>query len=141
LPRRQPIVGRQRPQATPTRARRVFQLDERSIVNGASIHPDVTIPHHRLRDIEPIRLSIHAHDLATVAIGLDHIDEHLAIGNQFDECGPGAVAVGLRFLRRVDVLQAHVDIAPVRGPHEKTIAIEDASDRAGKILLIRTCGG
>lgn len=100
----------------------------------------MTVAHHRLRDIESIRLTIHTHDLATVAIGLDHIDEHVAIGNQFDEGRAGGVAVGLRFLRRIDVLQAHVDIAPLRRPHEKAVAIEDPSDRARKIQLICTGG-
>ncbi|GFE78110.1 hypothetical protein GCM10011487_01100 [Steroidobacter agaridevorans] len=100
----------------------------------------MTVAHHRLHDIEPVRLSIHTHDLATVAIGLDHIDEHVAIGNQFDQGRAGGVAVRLRFLWRVDVLQTNVDIAALRRPHEKAVAIEDASDRARKIQLIRSCG-
>jgi hypothetical protein len=113
-----------------TGARRIFELDQRSIVDGASINPDMAIAHHCLCDIESIRLTIHTHDLATVAIGLDHVDEHLAIGNQADEGGTSGAAVGLRFLRRVDVLQAHVDIAPLRRPHEEAITVENSSDRA-----------
>jgi hypothetical protein len=121
--------------------RRVFQLDQRSIVDGASIHPDVAIAHHGLRDIEPIGLPIHSRDLAAVMIGLDHIDEHLAIADQFDQRGASGVAIRLGFLGRVDVLQTHVDLAPLRRPNQKAVAIENPADRARKILLVRACSG
>jgi hypothetical protein len=101
----------------------------------------VTIAHHGLRDIEPIGLSIHAHDLASVAVGLDHIDEHFTIGDQLHERRASGVAVGLRLLGRVDVLQTHIDIASLRWPYEKAVTIEDAPDRAREIQLVRTRGG
>jgi hypothetical protein len=118
------------------RARRVFELNKRSIVNGFSIYPDVTVAHQRLRHIEPIRLAIHAHDLATVMIGLDHVDEHLPVADEFDQRRAGGITVRLGFLRRVDVLQAHVDIAAFAGADQKTIAIEDPADSAREVLLV-----
>jgi len=140
LPRRQAIVFGECPQSTAFGTSSVFELDQRPITQGAPIHPDVTIAHHRLYDVQPIRLAIHAHDLAPVAIGLDHVDEHLAIGDQLDERRASSVAIGLGFLRRVDVPQAHVDIAALRRPHQEAVTIEDASDRAREIPFVRICG-
>jgi hypothetical protein len=139
LPRRQAIRFGECPQAKLLRARCVFELDERSIVNGFSIHPDVTIAHQRLRHVEPIRLAIHAHDLAAVMIGLDHVDEHLPVADEFDQRRAGGIAVGLGFLRCVDVLQAHVDVTSLGGANQKTVAIEDPADRAREVLLVGKC--
>jgi hypothetical protein len=96
----------------------------------------VAVTHQGLRYIEPVRLPIHAHHLATVTIGLDHVDEYIALADEADQSGPRSVAIRLIFFRRVDVLQAHVDIAPLRRAHQETIAIEDFANRAGEVTVI-----
>ena len=116
--------------------RRVFERDQRSVVDRASIDPDVAIAHQSLCDIEPIRLAINAHDFATVMVGLDHVDEHLPVADEFDQRGASCVSVGLSFLRRVDVLQTYIDIPTFRRPDEKTIAVENSAYRAREVLFI-----
>jgi hypothetical protein len=90
----------------------------------------VAITHQRFHDIEPIGLAIDTYDFATVTIGVEHIDEHLAVADEVDERGTCSAAVRLIFLGRVDVLQTHVDVASLGRAHQKTIAVEYLANRA-----------
>jgi hypothetical protein len=101
----------------------------------------VAVTHQRLCDVEPIRLAIDAHHSATVAIGLDHIDENIAVADEVDQRSARGVTVRLIFFRRIDVLQSHVDIAPLGRADQKTIAIEDLANRAREVTVIRVCRG
>jgi hypothetical protein len=122
-------------------ARRIFELDQRCVMQGAAIDPDVTIAHHRLDHIEPIGLTKHAHDLPAVAISVDHIDEYIAVGDQINQSGARSVAVRLTFLRCVDVLQANIDVAALfladfGRPHQEAVAVEDPADGAGEVAIV-----
>ncbi|HEY0684238.1 MAG TPA: hypothetical protein VGD45_18030 [Steroidobacter sp.] len=97
----------------------------------------MSIAHQRFGNVEPIRLTKHPHDLAAIAVGIDHVDEHLSIADELDERRARAVAVRLIFLGRVDVLQSNVDIPALRRPHDKAIAVEYFSDRAREVTVIR----
>src|SRR5690606_36486040 len=60
--------------------------------------------------------------------------------DEIDQCAARRVTVRLMFLRRIDVLQTHVDIAPLRRAHQETVAVEDLAYRAGEIAIIGVCG-
>jgi hypothetical protein len=145
LPGRHAIVGRQRPQATVAGASRVFELDQRAVMNRAPVHPHMPVAYQRLCDIESIRFAVHAHDLAPVTVGLDDIDEYAAIADELDQSGASAVAIRLILFRRIDVLQAHVDVAPLAvailvvtmdWTHEEAVAIEYFANGTGEVTIV-----
>jgi len=137
LPRRDAIGRRQRPDATIAGTRCFFECDQRSIVHGAAIDPDVAVTHQRFDDVEPIGLAKYFHDFAAVAVVLDHIDEHPTSADQLDQRGARSGTIRLILFRRVDVLQTHVDVATFGRPYQETIAIENPTHGGGEIPVVR----
>jgi hypothetical protein len=115
--------------------RRVFEFDQRRIVKGAPVNPNMSITHQRLDDIQTIGLTKHSHDFATIPIGVEHIHEHLTVADDANQRGARGLAVRLIFLRRIDILQTNIDLAALRRPNEETIAIEDSANLAGEITI------
>jgi hypothetical protein len=100
----------------------------------------VPVAHQCFDHIEPVWLAKHAHDLAAVAVGVDHINEHVAVRDHVDQRGASAVEVRLAFLRRIDVLKTNIDVVtfiPSLGrPHQKAVAVEDPADSPGEVAIV-----
>jgi hypothetical protein len=144
LPGRHQIFFWQSPQPATRFPRRILEPDQRCVVHLAAIHPHVAVAHQCLDHIEPIRLAKYSYDLTAVAVGVDDINEHVAVRDHVDQRRTSGVAVGLAFLWRIDVLKTNIDvafsIASLSRPYQKAVAVEDPADGPGEVAIIRARG-
>ena len=87
------------------------------------IYPCPAVVNHGLVDVESIRID-HRNG-AAVAVGIHGLDAHLATGQQAAQALGGYLAVGLAVFRRIDAMQADLDLFAV-GENLNGVTIADA---------------
>ena len=126
LPGRDALGFGQRPQAALGLARFGFQAEKRLVSVVLPINPSGALADHLCIHID--LTSMHPSDGAPVAVGLLHIEAHVAPEGQFAQRLSSAGAVGLTGFGSVDFGEPHFDLALLSRPAGEGVAVADRCD-------------